>query len=1173
MADASPDYANNPLTPTQVTWTADGTGFRTTLSNAVGGSDPKDYVTFTVPAGQRLTSFELSSYSSSDGVAFIALQPGLTVTGSESNTTPFSGYTHFGSSSSLKVGTNLISVLGGPLEAGSYSAWIQQLGASTDYSFTLKTVQLTPTYGLTATSTSVNEGANAVFNLTTTNISAGTVLTYTLSGVTESDITGGLLTGTVTIGANGQGTITVGIAADLQTDGTDTLKVTVGTASATMTIADTSKGVYLNGTSANDKLVGEISNDSLYGNTGDDTLDGGAGNDYLSGGDGNDSLVGGSGNDSLSPGNGFDLSDGGDGNDSINKYGMIGNSTLLGGDGNDVIWGGIGDDLIDAGPGDDHQVIGFEGNDTVIGGDGNDNISGGDGNDSLIGGLGNDSLYGNAGVDTLEGGDGNDLLSKYLAKEPALLLGGDGADTVWGSDSNDTVYAGNGNDPWVEGNEGNDQIFGGEGNDSVYGGFGNDLVSGENGSDYVTGWDGDDTLLGGDGNDTLYGGEGNDSVEGGAGNDVLVEQSGGQDSLFGGDGDDDINAYTGIGNKFLDGGKGNDTIVGGNGNDTIIGGDGSNHLEGSYGDDTFYIFSSQDRISDYAGSDTAIVSTDWAKIPSSIEKVIYTNGANALPYWIDALLPDYASGRYFDSLLESNNVMYFSFPSEIPLHDLDSRSKGYTPFNSVQKSQALTALSYIETITNINFIETSDINRVNSINFAYNDQTDSGGYAFGPASLPYGSDVYINNADYNLTLGIGTYGLGVLMHELGHALGLKHPINTAKEGQSTPDLGPFIPDSEARTSITIMGQKENDRSSDFFMSVFDIAALQYLYGPSKTVRTGNDTYVLKTGEANFVWDGVGNDTISAVGANQPVTLYLEPGYWSYFGAAKAATITSAGQITINFGSTIEGAVGTAYGDLITGNATANYIDGGAGSDTLSGQAGGDRLKGGAGSDKLDGGDGIDTAIFEKVRSAYKTEKLIQDNTTLWKVTDLVTGDVDELRNIEKLEFAKASVAGYQNLVQTEVTLDVAGTPAVAYRLYKAAFARDPDLGGLGYWISALEQYLNPSLSPEKNPFLLDVAKTFVESPEFKAKYGADVDNATYIRNLYKNALGRDPLIPDPITGKTDEGYTYWVGVLDAKAASRSDLFVYFSESAENKAAIAPIIATGVEYVPWVPPGG
>jgi hypothetical protein len=37
VADTTPDYSNSPVTPTQVTWTSDGTGFRTTLHNAVGG--------------------------------------------------------------------------------------------------------------------------------------------------------------------------------------------------------------------------------------------------------------------------------------------------------------------------------------------------------------------------------------------------------------------------------------------------------------------------------------------------------------------------------------------------------------------------------------------------------------------------------------------------------------------------------------------------------------------------------------------------------------------------------------------------------------------------------------------------------------------------------------------------------------------------------------------------------------------------------------------------------------------------------------------------------------------------------------------------------------------------------------------------------------------------------
>jgi hypothetical protein len=252
----------------------------------------------------------------------------------------------------------------------------------------------------------------------------------------------------------------------------------------------------------------------------------------------------------------------------------------------------------------------------------------------------------------------------------------------------------------------------------------------------------------------------------------------------------------------------------------------------------------------------------------------------------------------------------------------------------------------------------------------------------------------------------------------------------------------------------------------------------------------------------------------------------------------------------------------------------DMLQGEAGEDVLSAGRGKDRLTGGLGSDKLDGGDGIDTAVFEKARSAYKTEKLVQYGTTLWKVTDLATGDVDELRNIEKLEFAKATVSGYNNPVQTEVSLDVEGTPSVAYRLYRAAFNRDPDLAGLGYWIDVLTKTYNPALAPDQNQVLLDSARDFVGSAEFKSIYGDTVSNATYVLNLYKNTLGRDPLAINPQTGKAFDapGYEYWLSVLDQGYTSRQHMFVFFSESAENKAAVAQVIATGIEYVPFVPPG-
>jgi hypothetical protein len=251
--------------------------------------------------------------------------------------------------------------------------------------------------------------------------------------------------------------------------------------------------------------------------------------------------------------------------------------------------------------------------------------------------------------------------------------------------------------------------------------------------------------------------------------------------------------------------------------------------------------------------------------------------------------------------------------------------------------------------------------------------------------------------------------------------------------------------------------------------------------------------------------------------------------------------------------------GTDADDLLVGD---------SGNDSLSAGKGNDQLRGEGGSDKMDGGDGIDTAIFERSRASYKAETVLEDGITLWKVTDLETGDVDELRNIEKLQFAESIVVGYINPVQTEVSLDLTGTPSVTYRVYRAAFARDPDLGGLGYWLSEMEKYLDPSLSPEQNPYLLAVAKSFVESNEFKDKYGDAVTNDVFVLNLYRNVLGRDPRVPDPVTGKIDPGYAYWLDVLNKNNASRSDVFVYFSESAENKAAVAQVIASGIEYVPW-----
>ncbi len=99
-----------------------------------------------------------------------------------------------------------------------------------------------PTYALVATAASFNEGSNSTFTLTTTNVANGTILNYTIGGtVSAADITGGALAGTATVNSN-SATISVPLAADAATEGSESISVSIigTTATARADVADTS---------------------------------------------------------------------------------------------------------------------------------------------------------------------------------------------------------------------------------------------------------------------------------------------------------------------------------------------------------------------------------------------------------------------------------------------------------------------------------------------------------------------------------------------------------------------------------------------------------------------------------------------------------------------------------------------------------------------------------------------------------------------------------------------------------------------------------------------------------------------------------------------------------------------------------------------------------------------
>ena len=89
---------------------------------------------------------------------------------------------------------------------------------------------------------------------------------------------------------------------------------------------------------------------------------------------------------------------------------------------------------------------------------------------------------------------------------------------------------------------------------------------------------------------------------------------------------------------------------------------------------------------------------------------------------------------------------------------------------------------------------------------------------------------------------------------------------------------------------------------------------------------------------------------------------------------------------------IENLIGSAHGDMLTGDRRANTLDGGAGNDTLNGGGGNDTLSGGAGDDRLSGNAGDDRFVFADGEAGAD---IIMDFTS---GEDRIVFDTDEFSN-------------------------------------------------------------------------------------------------------------------------------------------------------------------------------
>ena len=322
---------------------------------------------------------------------------------------------------------------------------------------------------------------------------------------------------------------------------------------------------------------------------------------------------------------------------------------------------------------------------------------------------------------------------------------------------------------------------------------------------------------------------------------------------------------------------------------------------------------------------------------------------------------------------------YFSADDYGPYNNewlgLPGQSRAYA-LNAVERSAVQKVLDGVEQAANITFTQTpDDMGTVGELRFA---ETVDSGYAH--AYLPYGGTV--NSGDVWFAFRVwnpgttrypsgppvreGSYEYMTIIHEVGHALGLKHPFESGASGTRLPAQYDHY-----QWTVMAYNARQGDSQvwAEFHPTTFmylDLVALQKLYGKPTDANPGDTRYVYRENRTYWetISDSGGRDTVVYDSDTRGGLIDLSNRDFSRMGKPVYFSDGARTFDTIRFGPStlIENATGGGGNDRLIGNGARNTLTGNGGNDVLAGGSGTDMLKGGAGADTLEGGTGNDTLI-------------------------------------------------------------------------------------------------------------------------------------------------------------------------------------------------------------------
>jgi serralysin len=354
----------------------------------------------------------------------------------------------------------------------------------------------------------------------------------------------------------------------------------------------------------------------------------------------------------------------------------------------------------------------------------------------------------------------------------------------------------------------------------------------------------------------------------------------------------------------------------------------------------------------------------------------------------------FSSGSAFvDGVLSgfawSQKSVEYAFPTNAKSYSYNGYpDHGFNSVSSAQREMAMFALDKgfgsaandgfsVEGFTNLDISKGSD--KSAELRLAETSHQTPTAWGFYPSNDSRGGDVWFGIQENYRNPVAGTFAGATMLHELGHALGLKH----GHQPEANFGTIPFDWDSQEYSLMTYtnyVGDTGGAASYEHFGApqtymMADIAALQHMYGADYSTNSGRTVYSWKpTGGETYVngkvaidpggnrifatiWDGGGEDTYDLSAYKSDTVIDLAPGGFSKFSNSQLSDLGG--------GPNNGHARGNIFNALIHNNDRRSLIEnakGGSGDDIISGNTGDNRLYGNGGSDVLYGLPGTDTLI-------------------------------------------------------------------------------------------------------------------------------------------------------------------------------------------------------------------